>query len=154
MLWNSLSSARAGLKILGALLAQCSPESLLGCLGRAQLCWPEQEQPCLGCAVQQMLSETHAGLCSPPALPTPLPCQQHQRSLGAARMAQGRCCAAAVPRQISWENPLLVLPAPGCPQGWCSMDGVTSKQHLLKQETPLSVHQPTPVCKLGCDKTN
>lgn len=47
MLWNSLSSARAGLKILGALLAQCSPESLLGCLGRAQLCWPEQEQPCL-----------------------------------------------------------------------------------------------------------
>lgn len=76
-------------------------------------------------------------------------------------MAEGRCSAAAL-----WDNAkadFLGESSAGCCQalavprgvmqhGWCYIK--TTSADTLKQETPLSVHQPTLICKLGCDKTN
>lgn len=159
MLWNSLFTARAGLKIPGAGAWHSAVLTLLwGWLGRAQLCWPGQE-PALVCgsALQQMLSEIHGQgfvhcLCL---------CLLYQGSLGLAWRWQGadvlQLHCGAMPGQISWENSLLGAASLWLsPGAWCSMAGVTSKQHLLtlKQEKPLSLHQLTLICKLGCDKTN
>lgn len=109
MLWNSLYSARAALKIPGIVqpLQSCGAGlegfSFAG-LGRNQLWFVVL--PCSRCSVKSMVRA----------------CLQYQGSLGSvwewqrAHVLQLHC--GAMPRQISWDNPLL-----GAANLWLSPGG-------------------------------
>lgn len=124
MLWNSLSSTRAGLKIPGAGTWHHAAFTLSwGWLGRVQPCWPGQE-PALVCgsALQQMLSEIHGQgffhcLPSPPtscACSSSVPLVQCGDGRGQmfCSCTVGQCQGRFPGRILCW-----VLPSSGCPQG-------------------------------------
>lgn len=162
MLWNSLSSARAGLKTPGAGTWHSATLTLSWAwLGRVQLCLGRIQLwfvvlPYSRCSVKS-LGRALFSACPPHSAPVSV--LQYQGSLGSGRgwqrpdVLQQHC--GAVPRQISWENPLLgaadLWLSPG---GWCSLAGVTWKQHLLTLWNTRCLSLFTLICKLGCDKTN
>lgn len=164
MLWNSLSSARAGLKTPGAGPWHSAALTLSwGWLGRFSFAGLGRNQPRFVVLPYSRCSVKSVGralltACPPHSPPVPAGPGFPRPRVG---RAEGRCSAAA-PRGSAKADSLgesssgccqpRAVPRGVMQRGWCDMK--TTSADTLEQEPPLSVHQPTLICKLGCDKTN